>query len=313
MHRYLSILFLIFTIVKPSFSIAEEQEISKYMTSWRLRATLKTQGNFLDISDLVKQIKETPKESPYEENLNKLKEIEEDLQQSGEIYQIIANLCKESTECIENATARITETSQQVRQEMKEMILVPQSYLPVNFLNSATLNIHMPQIQQALDCGQCSDRLIANNILSGSDQVYSEVYNKLKSKGKDCIVMALHKLFEKVEKIRIPEECLKEENKNDFVCQTINEDMKIRQDRIADLTALFDQYNPSNAESDVCLPPNFRTSWGIDDMQNFLNETQTEQMCQSLEPGEEKEFFHLNPIKILIPFKEIWMGLMLLT
>ncbi len=280
MYKYLSILLLIFITAKASFSIAEEQKIYIPITSERPYATLKTKGDLLDVSDIIERIRELPQKYPYEENLEKLQKIKQNLQQD------IANLCKNSPECIEDATTRILEASQQTYQEMEEMTLFPKGYYPVD------APIGYQEMQEALDCNHCSKNTFRNRIWYGSDQVHSEVFNKIKNKDVNCIAQILNRIVNKIETQRIPQECLNKESRNNFVCQTIDEDIRIRQNRIENLTALFvSPQDTFNIEGGICLTQNFTTNTGISDIKDFLNKVQELEICQSLEPGSEKKIF----------------------
>ena len=275
MNLNFSILLLAFII--PLFSSAETAMVNG-LSGW-INAVLKTKPDgSLDISELVQQMKNLPKNAPYEQYLKDLQKMGRDIEY-GYIKVRIKKLCQDRDPCIEEATTSLLQTYETVSQEMKEMILFPRYYKStgnITFISTNTLN--------AVKCNYCSSESIKRDILRGTDETYSDVYRSISQKGADCIEAVLTELFSEMDNIRIPQKCLEEEYQNNQVCQTINTDIRIRESRIKSLTDLWN--NLSNTESDdACLP---KMSDKIDSIKDFLGEIQESKMCSPLEIGEKR-------------------------
>ena len=255
---------------------------------------LKLQDSAVDVSEVVQQIEKAVL-LPYEDNLYELDKIQKKITE-GSIYDIIFRLCQESgssSQCVVSAQNQLLQVSRSVRERMEKMFLFPRFYRRIGD-RAYLLNEREDEI---LDCNNCQNYRIIGAVWRGTEEVYSQVYDKIKDKNPVCVEQILGGLFKKIERTRVPVECLKEEYKNHSVCQAIDEDIRVRQNRITELIELFNKDNTLNIEEEnLCLSPDVKRYGGINDLYDLVSSVNDEAVCRELNPGEEKI---INPFNLL--------------
>lgn len=135
-------------------------------------------------------------------------------------------------------------------------------------------------------CESCFSLAVSIHIAPREE--YNQLYDKIKNTSKQCIKDILNSLTEEFANKRIPEKCLQEENKNQFVCKKMLGQIKRAKKRFLDLTKLLygkTELTDTEAQS-VCLECSFLTG---NEMRKIMEMLEMKTQCSELDVGEEKK------------------------
>ena len=212
-----------------------------------------------------------------------------------EIMEDVKHLCSktvDSQDCQQNAEKEFIEAINQVGVEQSEKILFPVTYSPMGD-NGA---IYKKNAQSWLDsdCKTCSQsdknvHLMAEAIKYVSPEEYSELYDNLKIKNKQCQKQILDELVKAMNSEQLPEACLQEDNKDHNVCKTMLKNMDIVKDRVLDLSSLvYGSEALKNTEAQSICFTCAVSEKGTEDLKDLLNTLDNRTQCSELNNGEEK-------------------------
>ena len=237
--------------------------------------------------------------SPVIQNLARVKESDYDntlkLDKSHiAIQYTIAELCNMSKTielCRSNANAALERAVDKIKEEQSQKILYPFDYKPLG--EHHILEEIIKDFNLDLACmGTCG--FLGNVVVSGSQEQYSQLYNKVKNADKSsCLRRMLNTVQHLLKNQEFPEKCLQEKNKIHPVCKSMSEKMNIirgRVQEIADLTYGPDILKTTEAEAVPCL--DCKNSNGknelLDVFNNLRDNIEEQNQCYDLRPGEEK-------------------------
>ena len=207
-----------------------------------------------------------------------------------ETFPKIEKLCKQSqnqTNCINTAKTNISSVINNITKEISTRIFYPfwykepeQDFLEaINYLNS--------------NC-KCNSLAIASSIKNAPKEQYSQLYNKLKNRNKNCIGRTLDLLAYTLKIERIPRECLQEENKNRFVCKKLLKQMTTAKQRFLELAGLI--YTKKalkiTEEQSICLECPFLFNGENEkdnDLTKIIQMLEIRNSCSDLDIGEKKQ------------------------
>ena len=246
-------------------------------------------GNELDISDIVSRIEKAMQ--PYHDMFHF---INTDLKEQI-MTKFINPFCQENAEnpnlCQQSARQKLQAGINNLGEKLSKGILYPEEYKPIGSAQ-AYFKTAMDLLQK--EClNQCNNNTVPIALLNGTDEEYAQLYDKIKNKSDICQKNLLERIEKKLGKITMPEPCLKMENKNHIVCETISQHVQTIQTRIFALTELtygFDALKHSVIT--FCFECKFlgRT----DENTNFIKlikHLEDQVQCSPLEPGQQKRVY----------------------
>ena len=169
------------------------------------------------------------------------------------VFKRVKHLCaksKNKDSCQDNSKQELINSYENIEEEMSKNILYPRWYeknkqdfkKALNFLNA--------------NCAaNCKKQAIANSIIRDSDAEYSQLYDKIKNKDKDCQKDILQTVVKNYSWHGFPKKCLEKENKNHPVCDDMLKFIDTTKNRFIELVQLIhgeDTLTTTEALS-VCL------------------------------------------------------------
>ena len=264
-------------ITHPGFKISEVKGSQVILT-----------GNEMDISDLVSGIERATQ--PYHDIFHY---INTDLKKQI-MTTLINPLCQQAENpdlCQQNTRQKLQSAINNLGEKLSNGIFYPEGYPPIGSVQGEFTSA-MKLLEECTN--QCaSDYIIPTALISGTDAEYSQLYDEIKIKNKNCQKNILGQIEKKLGEIKIPEPCLQEENKNHIVCKTTLQHIKIIQTRIFALTELaygFDALKHSSVT--FCFECKFlrKTNDNINFIE-LLEHLEEQIQCSTLEPRQQKKVY----------------------
>lgn len=218
-------------------------------------------------------------------------------QASYDVSNKIEELCLKSENkenCVNNSIAKLRDIVNNIREEMSERILYPSSYTSMKSRYKLQAQDYLKKSINLLDNNcplKCYSVDTAYVTMLGTEEKYSQLYNKIKHKNKTCQKDVLRGLAMDFRRAEVPEKCLQESNKSHPVCKNMLEDIHTVKDRILELAELIygkDVLTSTEAQA-ICLECILVSGSKIFQTINELLKILEEQnQCLELQLGEEK-------------------------
>ena len=248
---------------------------------------IKLDSNKMDLSPVI-QILEQVKKS-HHDNYFKIRIIENDILSAAE------HLCNTLSEknrnmCREDAYETFFTFLDNIKKERSERILYPRWY------SNAKYNIesYFPEAVSLLDSdcrSNCSHYTVIQEILFSSKTQYSQLYDRIKRKNKNCQNAIISGLAKNLTKIRLPKKCLQKENKNHPVCKDIlkylNATARERFSALAELAYGEEVLKTTEAKA-PCFDCAIKSDEKSNELFDFVNTLEEQSQCFDLKTGEEK-------------------------
>ena len=207
-------------------SMANEANMERYVIPVLSNYSVITlQGGKMDISQLVRDIKEAKKT-----NYDLFSQLEESKRHAFTNIKELCDSTADSNTCQTNAKRELTEIINQIGKEQSGRILFPYNYMSIR--NSKWEYQDTPWNQ---DCEFCDHFQLSMAIRYTVPEKYPVVYDRFKTKDKYCQKHILEEFVNKLKTERFPRACLQIENKNHDVCKIILQDMGIINNRTLSL------------------------------------------------------------------------------
>ena len=264
---------------------------------------------FHGVADLTAPVQITLKGTEVDlsqviESLNRAKQSDYDsfFQLEEATFQVhfkISHLCnslpkKERSTCKKTALDTLDTSLSDIDKEMKKRILYPDWYSENKRYLAEDFQGAMDSFSNP-DCPlNCPPGLAALAIQSGSQMQYTQLYDKIKNKNKNCQENILKILARRLRADRLPEKCLEEKNKNHPVCKNLLEYIDTARNRFKDLAELtYGKEAVAKTEAQApCIDCSEEVN-KLDDLSLLLKDLKKQSQCFDLNPGEEK-FIHSN-------------------
>ena len=283
---FLIFYFFVFSLSSPSVSEAKTLKIShpNFKVSELNNLIITMKGNDIDISSLMSGIKKAA--GPYHDMFHF---INTDLKE--QILEIYLNpFCQKAKDpdlCQRNTRHKFQSAINSLGEKLSKDILYPEDYKPLS--STGYFKSVMDLLEQPCAI-QCTHPAVATVLINETDEKYSELYNKIKTKSRMCQKNILERVEKEIPQIRVPKKCLQEENKNRIVCKTMLQHINTVSARLSALTELA--YGPKalNSSSSFCMECLF--SKKSEDNTNHFTELieglEQKVQCTTLKPGQQK-------------------------
>ena len=269
----------IITITHPGFKASELSGINIILKE-----------NKIDISSLIEGLEKGTQ--PYHDIFHI---INTDLKkQIMEIY--INPLCQKAKKpniCQQNTRQKLQSAINNLGKKLSDSILYPEGYKPIGSVSGYFMAAEI-FLKRRCDDYVCNNEAISTALLNGTDEEYSQLYNRIKNRSNTCQKNTLKGIAKNLSKIKVPKRCLQAKNKNQAVCKAISQHIKTIQDRIFILTELTYGFDAlKNSAVTFCLECLLLKEKG-GDTHNFidlLQHIEEQARCSILKPGQQKKVY----------------------
>ena len=252
------------------------------------KITLTLAGNTVDLSQL-KILLKIAREIPYDVFAYVDSEWKENITE-----QVINALCpraKSPTDCISDSVQELQNIINETVGNRQDRISYPDLYTPIRG-TSDSFEKAMNFLKSSDPCNtKCQHAPTMIATLQGSNQEYSMLRDKIKDKGKQCQQNILRGLSVMLDRQRLPEECLLEENKSHTVCSNMLKDLQTWQERITDIAEMAygpDILSATSAQATCTDCESVNINEEIKDLPKLINDLEEQSQCSDPKPGEQK-------------------------
>lgn len=237
----------------------------------------------VDISSVIQAI-ERIKESDYEQFLDMDRTFRTVFRRVRRTIRRFCRQTKNKRNCRRNSIKAFNKFRSNLYKEISDRLLYPSTHKPSD----------LAPFTQAIDfldlnCKNCPNEEVADSIVKGSTAQYRQLYDKIKTKNKNCQKDILQTLVGRFAIDRFPKSCLKTKNKNHPICKKMLKDLEIAKERFSELVKLVYEEEVQATEAQAnCLECTLEHSEMLQTMRDSLQALHESSQCLELKPGEEK-------------------------